>query len=76
MSTKEMLYSMIDSFTEEQMEHVLLMLNSVKRMLDEEAADDAFCEQLVEIYMADNDPEKHDAVSIDDFAKELGIELA
>lgn len=75
MSTKEMIYSMIDSFTEEQMEQVLLMLSSVKRMLNEEAADDAFCEQLAESYMTDDDPEKHDAVSIDDFAKELGIEL-
>lgn len=75
MSTREMLHSMIDSFTEEQMEQVLLMLSSVKRMLNEEAADDAFCEQLAETYISDNDPEKHDAVSIDDFAKELGIEL-
>ncbi len=74
MSTRELLFNMIDSFTDEQLEQVLLMLRSVKRMLDEEAADDAFCEQLAADYLADPDPEKHDSMSLDDFAKSLGFD--
>lgn len=74
MSTREMINSMIDGFTDEQLKHILVLLSDVKRMLDE-ADDDAFCEELMRDYLNDTDPEKNDAVSLEEFITELGIEL-
>lgn len=75
MSTKEKIYHMIDGFSEEQLVQVFAMLNSVKKMLDEEAEDDTFCQGLLENYRNDPDPRKHDSIPLDEFAKELGINL-
>ena len=75
MSTKEKIYHMIDGFSEEQLVQVFAMLNSVKKMLDEEAEDDTFCQRLLENYRNDPDPRKHDSIPLDEFAKELGINL-
>lgn len=75
MSTKEKIYRMIDGFSEEQLVQVFAMLSSVKKMLDEEAEDDTFCRGLLENYRNDSDPHKHDSVTLDEFAKELGINL-
>lgn len=36
MSTKEMIYNMIDGFSEEQLVQVYALLSSVKKMLNEE----------------------------------------
>ncbi len=75
MSTKEKIYHMIDGFSEEQLVQVFEMLSSVKKMLDEEAEDDTFCRGLLENYRNDSDPDKHDSVTLDEFAKELGLNL-
>ena len=75
MSTKEKIYRMIDGFSEEQLVQVFAMLSSVKKMIDEEAEDDTFCRGLLENYRNDSDPHKHDSVTLDEFAKELGINL-
>lgn len=44
MSTREMINSMIDGFTDEQLKHILVLLSDVKRMLDE-AANNTFSEK-------------------------------
>ena len=44
-------------------------------MLNEEAEDDAFCQKMLDDYRSDADPHKHDSVTLDEFAKELGINL-
>lgn len=75
MSTKEMIYNMIDGFSEEQLVQVCALLSSVKKMLDEEAEDDAFCQKMLDDYRNDADLHKHDSVTLDEFAKELGINL-
>ena len=49
MATKEQIYKMLDSFTDEQLEQVLIILNSVKKMINIESEDDAFCQKINDI---------------------------
>lgn len=74
MSTREIVHSIIDDFTDEQLEQVLTMLNSVKTMVDE-ANDDMYCEKLLKDYLSDEAPDKHESVTLEQLAGELGIEL-
>ena len=74
MSDREKAINIIDSMPDSQMGYILGMLQTFKSAVDE-ATDDAYCERLYENYLADNDITKNDAVSIEDFAKELGISL-
>ena len=74
MSDREKAINIIDSMPDSQMGYILGMLQTFKSALDE-AADDVYCERLYEDYLADNDSTKNDAVSIEDFAKGLGINL-
>jgi len=64
--------SIINSFTEEQLENVAVLLSSAKSLADE-AADDAYCQQLYKDYQAETD--KGEPMSLDVFAKQLGIPL-
>ncbi len=75
MSTKEQIYNIIDSFSDEQLTQVYTMIVSVKKMLDNEAADDMFCRKLYNDYMNDTDPDKDETVSLNKLADELGIAL-
>lgn len=75
MSAKEKIYSIIDEFSEEQLIQVCALLTSVRKMLNEEAEDDAFCVKLLDDYRNDSDPHKHESVTLDEFAKGLGINL-
>lgn len=72
MSNKERCYQIIDSFSESQLAQIAAMLQATKNAIDE-AADDAFCDALYERYL--KDPDKGDPVPLEDFAKELGIQL-
>ena len=72
MSNKDRCMAMIDSFTESQLASVVALLTSVKALADE-AADDAYCERLCNEY--EQSPDKGEPVSIDDFAKQLGVSL-
>ena len=74
MSTKEKIYSMIDGFTEEQLQGLLTMLTGYNKIIVE-AEDDAYCETLYREYEKDSEVDKTDNIGIEDFAKELGIEL-
>ncbi len=73
MSTKEKVYNIIESFDDEQLEQVLNMLNSIKNLIDCE--DDKYCEKLLENYINDKSPDKHETVTIEELADELGIDL-
>lgn len=75
MSIKEMIYNIIDNFTDEQLKQVLSMLGSIKKIIDEEKSDDEFCNNLLTEYLSDSSADKHDTISLDDFAEELGIDL-
>ena len=70
MSTKEMIYHIIDNLSEEQLKGLLTMLTGYSEIISE-AQDDAFCAKLYN--EAKNDD--GDSKSIEDFAEELGIAL-
>ena len=74
MSTKEKIYSMIDTFDEKQLQQVLAMLEGVRKLIDD-TADDAFCLRLAEDYENNSDADKHETVSLEQLAEELGVDL-
>lgn len=71
MSTKEKIYQLIDSLSEEQLNGLLTMLTGYAEIVDE-ARDDAFCAKLYEEARDDDD----DAVSVEELAEDLGINIA
>ena len=73
MSKREQAKAIIDKLPEERVERVLFFLMGVQ--YDAEIDDDMFCERLVEDYLNDDSDDKHDSISIEQFAKEQGIEL-
>jgi hypothetical protein len=74
MSNKDRCIELISGFEEEQLGNVIIMLKSIKNLMAE-AADDAFCLRLANDY--ENAPleDREQLMSIQDFSKELGIEL-
>ncbi len=75
MSTKEKAFYIFERLTEEQLEaFVTLFGNIVKNTIDE-SEDDLFCENLLNNYLNDSSPDKHDSVSLEKFADELGINI-
>ncbi|MBR1482294.1 MAG: hypothetical protein IJ598_04890 [Ruminococcus sp.] len=72
MSTKEKIYQIIDGLSEEQLNGLLTMLTGYAEIIDE-AQDNAFCAKLYEESKDDDDGE---TVSVEDFAKDLGISIA
>lgn len=72
MSTKEKIYQLIDGLSDEQLNGLLTMLTGYAKIVDE-AQDNAFCAKLYE-------EAKHDdadgRVSVEEFAKELGLDIA
>ena len=74
MSTKEMIYQLINDFSEDQLKDLLTMLQSLKSIISD-AEDDAYCAKLYEEYKNDTSSDKNDSMSIEDFANELGISL-
>ena len=69
---REKCYAIIECFTEEQLSNIEALLMSAKALADE-SADDIYSLRLYADYQADTD--KGDPVSIESFAKELGISL-
>ena len=72
MTNRDECITLLDNFGEEQLSSVAAMLKSMKDMFDralEEARDEAFCQKLYQSYLDDPDPEKDDAMSIEDFAE-------
>ena len=74
MSDREKAINIIDSIPDSQVCYVLNMLQNFKAALDE-TADDTFCERLYADYIEDNDSQKDDGLSIEQFAESLGITL-
>ena len=72
MSNREKCYAIIESFTEEQLSNIAQLLISAKMLVDE-SADDAYSMRLYADYLDDSD--KGEPVSIESFARELGITL-
>ena len=43
--------------------------------LKEELEDDIYCERLLDEYLEDPNPDKHEAMSLENFAKSEGIDI-
>jgi len=79
MTSRDKCIAILDNFGEEQLSRIATMQKNMKDMFDaalEDAKDEAFCQKLYENYLDDPDPDKNDAMSIEDFAKSLGINLS
>lgn len=73
MSNREEAKQIIDKLPEYKIEKILLFLKGVE--FDDEMEDDVFCENMVQRYLNDDSPDKHDTITIEEFAKQEGIVL-
>ncbi|KAI4439938.1 hypothetical protein FMM80_28780 [Schaedlerella arabinosiphila] len=73
MSEKELAKQIIDQLPEYKISNLLLFLKGIQ--FDDELEDDLYCERLVEDYLNNTDPEKHESITLEELAKREGIEL-
>jgi len=73
MNNRDRCLKIIDNFSDEQLEAVAILLESVKT-LSENVADDAYCLRLYTDYLKDTD--KDNTIPLGDFARTLGIDLS
>lgn len=72
MSDREKVIQLLDKVPDYKIGYVLAYVQGITADEDE---DNTFCESLLQDYLNDKDPNKHDAMSIEDFAKQEGIVL-
>lgn len=72
MSNRDKCIAILNSFSDSQLGNIVIMLQAAKDAISD-AADDAFCNALYKEYQAD--PDKGQAVSIEEAAKMLGVTL-
>ena len=73
MSEREQVKQIIDQLPEYKMSNLLLFLRGM--LFDDEIEDDLYCERLVEDYLNDTSPDKHNTITLEELAKREGIEL-
>ena len=73
MSEKELAKQIIDQLPEYKISNLLLFLKGIQ--FDDELEDDFYCERLVEDYLNNTDPEKHESITLEELAIREGIEL-
>lgn len=73
MSEREQAKQIIDQLPEYKISNLLLFLRGIA--FDDELEDDLYCEKLVEDYLNDPDPSKHETITLEELAKREGIEL-
>lgn len=71
MSNKEKVIALLDNVPEHKIGYVLAYVQGLTA--EEEAADDAFCEQLHQQY--EEDPDKGETMTEAELCRELGIAL-
>lgn len=71
MSEREMCIKLLDTVPEYKIGYVLAYIQGLT--VADEVADDAFCDALYEQYK--DDPDKGQAVSLEDAARALGVNL-
>ena len=69
MSTRDQIKTIVDRIPDDHLNIIFTIVKSI----DEDAADDAFCEALYQNYLNDPDPEKEVEYSIEDCKKEWEI---
>ena len=72
MSEKERVIQLLDDVPAYKMGYILAY---VQGLTADEEADDAFCEQLLQNYLHDDSPDKHESISLEEFAAQEGIAL-
>ena len=73
MSEREQAKQIIDRLPEYKISHLLLFLKGME--FDDELEDDLYCEKLVEDYLNDPSPDKHETITLEELARREGIEL-
>lgn len=73
MSEKEQAKMIIDQLPEYKMAKLLLFLRGM--LFDDEIEDDLYCERLVEDYLNDTIPDKHETISLEELAAQEGVNL-
>lgn len=73
MSNKEQVISLLDKLPEYKIAYILAFAQGVA--VSDESDDDAFCQRLVDNYLNNDDPTKHETITIEELAKELDIQL-
>lgn len=73
MSNKDKAKQIIDSLPDYKIDKILLILEGIQ--IDDGTEDDRFCENLLLHYLNDPDTEKHESISIEEFAAQEGIDL-
>lgn len=73
MSNREQAKQIIDKLPEYKISTLLTFLKGVA--FDDEIEDDLYCEKLVDDYLNDPDPSKHETISLEELAKREGIVL-
>lgn len=73
MSDRDKAKQIIDQLPEYKIGNLLLFLRGM--LFDDELEDDLYCERLVEDYLNDTSPDKHDTITLEELAKREGVEL-
>ena len=73
MSEREQAKQIIDTLPDYKMQAILMFLRGVE--FDDELEDDRICEKLVDDYLKDDSPDKHESISLEEFAAQEGIAL-
>ena len=73
MSEREQAKQIIDQLPEYKISNLLLFLRGMQ--FDDEIEDDLYCERLVEDYLKDTSPDKHNTITLEELAKQVGVEL-
>lgn len=73
MSERELAKQIIDQLPEYKVSNLLLFLRGM--LFDDEIEDDLYCERLVENYLNDTSPDKHDTITLEELAKREGVDL-
>lgn len=72
MSDRERVIQLLDKVPDYKIGYVLAYVQGITA---DEEADNKFCESLLQDYLNDQDLNKHDSMSIEEFAKQEGIVL-
>ncbi len=73
MSEREQAKQIIDRLPEYKISSLLMFLRGMA--FDDELEDDLFCEKLVQDYLNDPDPDKHQGITLEELAQREGITL-
>ena len=73
MSERDQAKQIIDRLPDYKIGTLLMFLRGMA--FDDELEDDLYCEKLVEDYLDNPDPSKHESITLEELAEREGIEL-